>query len=110
MSQGGEFLGLLASDLSAAAIDQLVTRSGLWFRNSLIHLLAPFVGTVLWFHFSRFRVGLTALVIVYVGLQFVQLASPGRLSLLLIDGAFDLACLAVGIAAAWWLAMRDVPR
>lgn len=108
MSLANEFATLLYSDVSTAAIDQLVTKTGLWVRNTLLHFLGPFALTQLWFHFWATRRVLRALLWFVVGLQVLQLWSPGALLWLAIDGAFDIAVIAGGITAAWWLAMREV--
>ena len=110
MSLRNEFVMLLHSDLSAAGVDQLTSRFGLWVRNTMIHwgmgFVAFFVGT----YFPEARPGVAVAIAAYALLQVVQMFSPGSFVGLLADGAFDVAILGSGYAMAFALAMRQIPQ
>lgn len=98
----------LYSDLSTAAIDQLVTRFGLFARNSLIHFGAGFGWRLVTLFRPDWGVWGAWAFVAYLLLQGVQMASPGPWALLLIDGLWDAVLPVVGFFAGWWVAGADV--
>jgi len=108
VSLADEFFMLLKSDMSSAAIDQLVTRPGLWIRNTLVHFAMGYVGCHVWLQSRKSRRVLLCFVAGYCALQIIQLFSPGRLSVLVLDGFFDVFVLNAGWAAAFVVAMKGV--
>ncbi|MEQ5872589.1 hypothetical protein J4E08_22260 [Sagittula sp. NFXS13] len=110
---------LMMSDVSGAAVDMLVTKSGLWLRNTLLHFLVPFFLFHLWFYVSpiwlggRFRpavrAGIWSMLAVFLALQVVQLFFPiGRLGWVFLDNLFDVVIAGAGFLLAWTWAMGEV--
>ena len=110
MSLRNEFAMLLNSDLSAAGVDQLTSRFGLWVRNTMIHWGMGFVAFFAGTYFPEARGALAAMIACYILLQIVQMFSPGHIGNLLADGVFDVFVLGLGYAMAFTLAMREIPR
>jgi hypothetical protein len=105
-----EFSVLLYSDVSTASLDQLVTRWGLWLRNTLVHLESGFILYFVLLHRPQWRDCLIVAVWIYLGLQIVQLWSPGNLRLLVLDGVFDIVIAFSGYALGALVALRGVRR
>jgi len=101
-----EFATLLHSDLSGAAIDQLVTVTGLFVRNTLLHFFMGSTGYLLLAH-GRGRL-VRRLLAAYVALQVVQMGGGGRFAVVLADGIFDIAVVFAGALAALWITGREV--
>ncbi|WP_418592071.1 hypothetical protein [Ponticoccus sp. (in: a-proteobacteria)] len=110
MSLQGEVWALMMSDVSSASVDMLVSKAGLWVRNTLIHGLAPFFLFHVAFHYPWSRPYLWIGLALYIALQVVQLWSPGPFGWILMDSIFDLVLAGVSVAFAWTLAMRGEPR
>lgn len=107
---GHEISRLMMSDASAASVDLLVSKPGLWARNSLIHWAAGFVAYFGKVYFPKTILPLNLFFFAYVLLQIVQLWSPGALWLLIVDGLCDVLIVTCGYCMAWMIALRDLPR
>lgn len=107
----GELVRLLLSDAGFASVDMLVTQPGLWVRNALIHAAAGFVAFFWKHHWPRAAAWLDWVFNGYLALQVVQtFLTPGSFPILALDAVFDVAVVAVGYFAAWFIAMRNLPR
>lgn len=105
-----ELAMLLRSDVSANGIADLVSRDGLWIRNSMIHIGAGFVGWFWALHKPGARVWLHGAFAAYALLQVVQMFSGGSALALAIDGVWDLLSIAIGRAGAMAIAIAPVKR
>lgn len=110
----------LISDVADLPIGQIVTRFEIWSEKSILHVFMGAIGFFVYVHRRSFwnwmyrpewwcwvrRPSLW-----FYGIQVVQtIQSPGGLLTLMLDAAWDIGCLWLGVLIAYWVAMRRVRK